>query len=232
MGFDFVNVRKVARLVGTHSVAGRVAVIVAVEAKLQRFCFAPFRMKHVANQIEHSVFEKRFAEIVVASRGKFFTECAVEPIGDLEGFIAKVIRLEAITQITATVEPPNPLYSPLWGSLETFLKKRQAASLSVDEVAHPNGSLHSQLVPHLQSIQHKERLGHEPADLTDAAILMAIDGYGKGTVKGRRARRKVVVKTSATVKNFTFSRNPEPEELYDKAAEAFQAVNDERHLEH
>jgi hypothetical protein len=34
------------------------------------------------------------------------------------------------------------------------------------------------------------------------------------------------------VKNFSFTREPEPEELYDKAAEAFQAINDERQLEH
>jgi hypothetical protein len=61
---------------------------------------------------------------------------------------------------------------------------------------------------------------------------MAIDGYGKGTVKGRRAKRKVVIETSGTVKNFTFDREPEPEALHDKAYEVLQSINDERRLKH
>jgi hypothetical protein len=59
MSFDFVNVRKVARLIATQGVAGRVAVIVAVEAKLHRFGLAPFRMKHIADQIENHRWTER-----------------------------------------------------------------------------------------------------------------------------------------------------------------------------
>jgi hypothetical protein len=124
------------------------------------------------------------------------------------------------------------LYSPLWGPLEEYLKSRKAASLTIDEVSQPDSALNTKLVEHLQSVQEKVPLAKTAADITDAAILMAIDGYGKGAVKGRRGRRRVVVRTSATVKNFSFTREPEPEELYDKAAEAFQAINDERQLEH
>src|SRR5262249_55083065 len=183
---------------------------------------------YVANQIENSVFEKRFAEIIETSRGKFFVECSVEPVGDLEGFIAKVIRLEAITEISARVNPPNPLYGPLWGLLGEYLKKRKAVSLAIDEALQPDTALNTKLVDHLQSKQE----GASVSRTADAAILMAIDGYGKGAVKGRRGRRRIVVKTMATVKNFSFTREPEPEELYERAAEAFQAINYERRLKH
>ncbi len=61
---------------------------------------------------------------------------------------------------------------------------------------------------------------------------MAADGYGTGTVSGTQEDRTVTIKTSQTVRNFSFSKDPDPWALYEAAADVFERINRERHLEH
>lgn len=72
----------------------------------------------------------------------------------------------------------------------------------------------------------------DPLPIGDAAILMAADGYGKGYVRGKQGEDFIVIRTSETVRNFSFVRDPEPEDLYRKTVEILERIREERHMEH
>ena len=72
----------------------------------------------------------------------------------------------------------------------------------------------------------------EDVPIGDAAILMAADGYGKGSIKGRKNDEIVIIKTSETDMQFTFDREPDPSKLYEMALKVFEKIKDQRHMEH
>ena len=55
-------------------------------------------------------------------------------------------------------------------------------------------------------------------DITDAAMLMAADGYGHGKIIGEQNGEEVVIRTSDTHKSFLFAKEPDPSELAEAAA--------------
>jgi hypothetical protein len=72
----------------------------------------------------------------------------------------------------------------------------------------------------------------KPLPIGDAAILMAADGYGSGLVKGRVGSNFVVIRTSETIRNFSFDKDPTPDDLYEAALNIFETIKRERHMEH
>ena len=72
----------------------------------------------------------------------------------------------------------------------------------------------------------------EELPIGDAAILMAADGYGNGTIKGKQGNETIIIKTSETRKHFRFNKDPDPYELYIKAFAIFEKIKTERHLRH
>lgn len=189
----------------------------------------------ISNHIYESNFNKRFSKIIKDTNDDFFVECDVEMVTDLKTFAKRLIDLRTIERIFAKVNPPNPLYGRLWESLKDFLERRRTNQLSIDEKSAGNSSLNTNLKDHLNGILNQsEEEPYQPdgVDISDAAILMAADGYGNGKVEGTDRDKFVVIRTSETIKNFKFDREPEPEELYRLALEEFIQINDERHLEH
>lgn len=69
-------------------------------------------------------------------------------------------------------------------------------------------------------------------DITDAAVLMAADGYGSGKAIGTEDGHKVIVKTSASQKNFLFEKEPKAESLANAAQVQFYQINNERDMRH
>lgn len=190
----------------------------------------------VAGQIEEWHFTDRFARIIVETHLRFFVECELNLIADLKTFAAKLKSLAGIYRISAVVLPPNPLFGPLWKPLRDYIKRRRSGQMVIREAtksAEPLNTDLPQIVEKVAAQQNGEV--YEPKEelpIGDAAILMAADGYGKGTITGMQEGRFVVIKTSETNRNFSFDKDPNPEELFVAANELFERIKKDRHMEH
>ncbi|MFZ5525521.1 MAG: hypothetical protein ACOZE7_02590 [Pseudomonadota bacterium] len=191
---------------------------------------------HVSNNIEVPTFIRRFSEIIEETHLGFFVDCDVELVSDLKTFAAKLASLDGIFKIDARVSPPNPLFSPLWKPLEQYLRDRNTDRMTIVEDAPRAEALNTDL-PNIveaaaQQTESTPFNPEEPLAIGDAAILMAADGYGSGTIRGKRDDETVVIKTSETALNFTFEKIPDPFELYLKALSIFTKIQEQRHMEH
>lgn len=198
--------------------------------------FSGIAFLRVSNQIEPKIFMKRFSTLVKNKYGNFFVNCEIDPISDLRSFAIKLSKLDRIFNISATISPPNPLFGPLWKDLKEYLEMRSTDKMKIEEESGGDSSISTNL-PELvkrASEQTKEKPFKPPnrVDIGDAAILMAADGYGTGFVKGRQKDEVVVIKTSETIKNFSFAKDAKPEYLFRKAYEIFRKIKDDRHMEH
>lgn len=190
---------------------------------------------HASNQIEYNTFMNRWAEIINASHGKLLARCDVVPISDLRSFARKLKGLDGIYSVSATVSPPNPLFGPLWADLKNYLKSRNTDRMKIEEDSSQKEPLDTDLPAHVDGIAHQSAdkpYAPGPLPIGDAAILMAADGYGKGYVRGKQGDDVVVIRTSETVRNFPFTRDPSPEELYRKTASILERIKEEGHMEH
>lgn len=191
---------------------------------------------NVSGKIEPRIFIRRFSEIVEATHQRFFVDCDIDLISDLKSFAAKLSALDGIFKIEARISPPNPLFGPLWKSLEEYLRNRNTDRMAVVEDAPESDSLNTKL-PELvtEASKQTENVAYVPSfnvDIGDAAILMAADGYGSGKVRGRKEGEVIVIKTSETAINFSFSKIPDPNELYIFVKDILERIKDRRHLEH
>lgn len=188
---------------------------------------------HVWNGIQEEVFPRRFKAIVEAAFDNFFVDCTIEPIVDYRAFLQKLKALDRITELSAKVHPPNPLFGRLWGSLDQYVKKRQAEVVAVREVTEKPMGLATGLAALISSILENPQ--YQPIaepDITDAAMLMAADGYGSGKAVGFEGDHEVVVRTSETQKSFLFEKDPEPELLAAAARVHFERISKERDMGH
>lgn len=190
----------------------------------------------ISGHIETRTFILRFCEIVEQTHHNFFVDCDIELISDLKTFAAKLSSLDGIFKIEARISPPNPLFSPLWKSLERYLRSRNADKMVVIEDAPEKDVIDTDL-PNLvtQASDQTEEVPFSPEGeiaIGDAAILMAADGYGSGKVRGRIADEVIVVKTSETALNFSFDKVPDPYELYLRVVSIFEKIKGQRHMEH
>lgn len=188
---------------------------------------------HVWNGIQEEVFPRRFQTIVESVYDNFFVGCNVEPVSDYRAFYAKLNSFDRFIELSAKVYPPNPLFGRLWGELNDYVGKRQASEVQIKETSRKDGGLATKLLELIQKIL--DNPNYEPStppDVTDAAMLMAADGYGSGKAIGLEGDHEVVVRTSDTQKSFLFSKEPVPEELARAAHAQFSRVSEERNMEH
>jgi hypothetical protein len=188
------------------------------------------------NHIDQFHFIHEFASIIKNTYDDFFVECDIHLITDLHTFAEKLMSLKGIYKISAKVNPPNPLFSPLWEPLKDYIKSRNSAKMIIREDAGADKPLNTNLPEHVMAVANQtSEVPYEPKTplaIGDAAILMAADGYGTGTVRGIRENDMVVIKTSDTVRNFDFDRVPDPQELFDVAYDIFKRIEKDRHMEH
>lgn len=200
--------------------------------------FSGIAYLHVWNQIERDIFSKRFSRIVEESFDRFFVECRLEPITDLRKFIEKLASIETFTEISAKGHPPNPLFGSAWKNLREYLEKRQASELALKERGEEKSPLKSRLIEHIQGLMSQtdenRYTPNEPIDITDAAILMATDGYGDGRIVGRERDTKsiIVVKVSEKHTSFLLASDPSPDFLFEEAYKQFKKISKERNMTH
>lgn len=108
--------------------------------------FSGLAYLHVWNGIQEEVFPRRFKAIIEAAYDNFFVDCTVEPVADYRAFLQKLHGLDKITELSAKVHPPNPLFGRLWENLDAYVKKRQAEEVSVREKAKKSSGLSTQLL--------------------------------------------------------------------------------------
>ncbi len=193
--------------------------------------------RHIWNKFPSDQFERVFKELIESKFERFFVGCDIEPVTDLRTFVMRLSRLDRITQLQATVVPPNPLFGPCWKSLGEYMQKRKLVEAQIREEA-PSG-----IETKLKKIAAAVLADIPPEQLVplmeplldgvgDAALLMAADGYGRARVKGVEEGREVVIRTSENQKSFLFDGDPNPTLLFEYAFEAFRKIDEERGLRH
>lgn len=199
---------------------------------------------HVYNGIQGDVFPRRFKSIIEGSRNFKFNdllvECDVDAITDYAAFRKKISLIEKVVEINVTVSPPNPLFGRLWAPLKEFLKERRTTTLKINEESEKKEGLNTNLTQIIRCLEEKNSLQKQNSvenelniALPDAAMLMAADGYGKGTITGEDRNQQIIeVKTEDAQKSFLFEKNPVPERLALKANEEFEKISAERKMEH
>ena len=195
--------------------------------------FSGIAFLHVWNGIQEDLFPRRLQDIVKEACQNFFVDIELEPISDYKAFTEKLKSLSKFSEISAKVYPPNPLFGRLWGSLNSYIKRRNASEISVKESNEAGDGVKTEIIGLMTKIL--EDPGYEPEkapDITDAAILMAADGYGLGKVVGNDGESEVVIRTSDTQKSFLFEKDPTPEELAAEAKNHFESISRERNMEH
>jgi hypothetical protein len=188
---------------------------------------------HIWNEIQEDVFERRFKTLVESVFENFFVDCQIEPVSDYREFTTKVRELERITEIAAKVHPPNPLFGRLWGSLNNYIKRRNVSEATFKEHQEGGNGLITNIVQLMEGILENPQF--EPqgeVDITDAALLMAADGYGLGKVSGDKDGDEVIIRTSDTQKSFLFDKEPTPDDLALEAASHFKQTSIERDMKH
>ena len=189
---------------------------------------------HVHNQIEQKFFIKRFREIINEKYENFFVDCKIEMISDIKSFSDKLSAIDKIFKIQAKISPPNPLFGPLWEPLKKYLEERNADIMEIVEDAKLGSELNTNLPEYIQyvTVDDENKLKNFHLPIGDAAILMAIDGYGDGTIRGKQNGETISIKTSESNINFVFTKDPNPEELYEKALELLGKITHDRHMKH
>lgn len=190
---------------------------------------------HVWNGIQEDLFPKRFCSLIQAAYDNFFVECSVEPVADYRAFVEKLNNLKRITEMSAKIHPPNPLFGHRWEKLKDYIVRRNAEEISIREKKTDGSGIKTELLALMKNLLEESQINpsaDKPVDITDAAMLMAADGYGTGKVVGEQNGEMVVIRTADTHKSFLFSKDPDPAELAKSAAKIFQAISNERSMEH
>lgn len=188
---------------------------------------------HVWNEIQEDVFPRRFKALIESLYENFFVDCTIEPISDYRAFITKLREMERITEISAKVNPPNPLFGRLWKRLREYIEDRNATEVLVREQNRDGGALNTEVVKLIEQIVEKHGpISDSLPSITDAALLMAADGYGHGKIVGEKKDERVIVRTSDTRRSFPFPKDPDHLALAKEAEAHMRSVSDERGMEH
>ena len=199
--------------------------------------FSGLAYRHIWNVLPSDQFERVFKELVEKKYEKFFVGCDVEPITDFRTFVTRLSKLDQITELQATVVPPNPLFGPCWESLSEYLRQRKLDEVQITEQAA--GGIRTRLKDIAAAVLRDDTAASWPelmepllGGVGDAAVLMAADGYGRGRVKGTEDGKDVVIRTSENQKSFLFDGDPNPLRLFEYAFDQLQRVSEEQGLKH
>ncbi len=196
---------------------------------------------HIWNTLQKEQFEKYFCELICEKYDNLLVSCKIEPIVDLRTFIERVSTIDIVQRISANVVPPNPLFGPAWKELKDYMEKRESGELSISEKSKSTNGLRTKLVSFMKSILEMKNasdeekiklLENEKYDISDAATLMAADGYGRAKIEGLSNNEQIVIKTKDNQKSFLFDKDPDREELFNFVKEELVTINSERYLEH
>ena len=181
--------------------------------------------------IPQSVFVKKFPQVLMSLPNLLMARLEIEAISDIRIFSARIRGLTDISKIHALVRPPNPSFSPLWEEIKEYLKKRRVSQLEITEETSGQ-SINSKIPELVTQIFDENQRDIPPAELADAALLMAADGYGEGYVDGRKGSKKERVWTSHAQINFKIRSQAEHGEIFEAAESILQKASNERRMMH
>jgi len=190
----------------------------------------------VWNELTEEQFEVNFCELIKAKYDDFFVDCKIEAVVDLRTFVDRLSSMDRIDKIKATVMPPNPLFGPVWEDLKEYMERRKTGEVSISEKAKTEDGLMTNIKTIMNSFfESKENIVDDTPksyDISDAALLMAADGYGHAKVEGKSDGGILVIKTKDNQKSFQFDKTPDIEEFFTLVKSKFEAINSERDLQH
>lgn len=190
---------------------------------------------HVWNHIRYGDFINRFSQIINSSRALPYVYVSIDPISDYGVFVSKIKMLKSVTRIVANVTPPNPVYGRIWKSLDEYLRNRHVSELRIQEDGSHSGGINTAIDTLMEKLNANSAYEPEtPPSLTDAAILMAADGYGKARVTGyvdEKGKVEVTLHTSQEVKRFLFDKDPTPESLAAATITIFKQLAKDRGMD-
>lgn len=191
--------------------------------------------QHIWNRLQREQFETAFGKLVVEKHDRFFAECVVEPISDLKTFVRQVAEINIVTKLEATVHPPNPLFDPVWKSLRDYMSLRNVDEVHIREKTASDDGVMTDIQNMARRALSENSIPEAPkeaASVSDAAVLMAADGYGKARVEGVTDQRRVVVRTQESQIHFQFAKAPAPNDLYEKVKAVLLGAEKDRDLRH
>jgi hypothetical protein len=188
----------------------------------------------VWNELTEEQFETNFRDLIKQKFDDFFVDCKIEAVVDLRTFVDRLSSMDRIDKIRATVMPPNPLFGPAWKDLKEYMERRKTGEVSISEKAKTENGLITNIKSIMKGFfEDKEnKLEHKSYDISDAALLMAADGYGHAKVEGKSDGSNLVIKTKDNQKSFQFDKTPDIEEFFELVKKKFEAINNERDLQH
>lgn len=197
---------------------------------------------HIWNALLKDQFERYFSELVREKFDNLLISCEIEPVVDLRTFVERVASMDKVDSMSATVMPPNPLFGPVWKDLKDYMEERESGELSISEKSRYIDGIKTKLIKIMTSVleatgikeveEKKKFLESQKYDISDAAILMAADGYGRAKIEGSSDKEKVVIRTKDNQKSFLFDRDPDEREFFELVLEEFESINGERYLSH
>lgn len=191
-----------------------------------------FLHHHVWNEIRDRDFQARMAQLIEAFFGGFFAECELHTVSDYTRFVGKLAALDTVTELSASVRPPNPLFSPFWSELKDYLSKRRLRRMKVTETAVAGNSVATDAPEIARRLTESGELPTTTAMIGDAALLMAADGYGRAEVTGQRDGREVTVSTRSNALQIKVSLDATYAELASAGIRELVRMEQQRKLRH
>lgn len=176
----------------------------------------------ISNQIDEKTFKGRLKDIVNEYFQHFFVSLEINDISENVKFEEQLKKFEQINKIECDIHQPNPLYGDIWKHLKEYLINRNSKELSIKEESKSVGGIKSNL----------NNSNSSDITLTDAAIYMSLDGYGKGKVRGIIAGKEVELKTSNNVMYIFGEKNINHNDLALRAYHELKKINIDRKLKH
>lgn len=134
--------------------------------------FSGIAFLHAWNGIQEDLFPKRFCSLIQAAYDNFFVECSVEPVADYRAFVEKLNNLERITEMSARVHPPNPLFGHRWGKLKDYIVRRNAEEISIREKKTDGSGIKTELLALMKNLLEESQI-KSSADTVSATLYFA-----------------------------------------------------------
>jgi len=166
----------------------------------------------------------------VIQKNEVFKGIEIEPISDTRTFHSKILEFSSIQEIKAKVRPSNPQFSPLYEDLQKYLKERNSANISIEESSDPTNGLLSKLQESIKKVIGKLKLS--PIPITDAAVIMAADGYGRAEVTGINNEQPLTITTYSTIVSLRAALSILPAQLFLIIDRRFRLIKKQRNIEH
>ena len=184
--------------------------------------------------ITKDAFLEIFPKLInrVIQQNEVFKGVEIEPISDTRSFHEKILELSSIYELKAKVRPSNPQFSPLYANLQKYLKSRNSSTIAIDESSDnsPEAGLLSKLQDSIRKILIKEPIS--PIPISDAAVVMAADGYGRAEITGSNNNAVITITTYSTIITIRLASTILPQDLFAAINRRFEIIKKQRNIEH